>query len=95
MRIEPDSAIDLHTPLECVIAPHENSQELAEYIAEPCGLPVKRELDSPTPGDAGNWCAEQGIIAVTYETELQPFGLLWHKHAPALARIITSRRRSS
>lgn len=91
-RIQPTSTVDLHTPLECVIAPHENAQALAQHLAEPCGLPIKRELESPTPGDAGNWCAEHGIIAVTYETEMLPFGLLWHRHSTALARAITSHR---
>jgi predicted deacylase len=87
-RVEPIAVIDLHTPLECVIAFEQRALHWAEHLAEPAGIPVLRELASPTPGDSATWCASVGVVAVTYEFELAPIPQLWQRHAPAMARCI-------
>jgi protein MpaA len=91
-RVAPELVVDFHTPLECVIALDERSVPMAEHLAEPAGLRVVRELDNPTPGDGGTWCADRGIAAVTYETELVPMGPLWHRHRDAVVRAVVERR---
>jgi protein MpaA len=95
LRVAPAAVIDLHTPLECVIATHERSEDLAHELAAHTGLPVRRHLASPTPGDAGTWCSEQGIAAVTYELEQAPLPELWHRHAAALASMIVDRHHAT
>jgi protein MpaA len=90
-RVAPEAVIDLHTPLECVLALDDAALELAEHLAEPAGLRIVRELDGPTPGDSATWCRSLGITAVTYELELAPVPQLWHRHAGALARCVVDR----
>ncbi|MCB0878137.1 MAG: DUF2817 domain-containing protein [Thermoleophilia bacterium] len=91
-RVRPELVIDLHTPLECVIAFSEAAVPSAEHLAEPTGIPVRRELDSPTNGDSARWCHEADAIAVTYEFELAPMPELWARHADAVTRCIVERR---
>jgi protein MpaA len=91
-RVEPELVIDLHTPLECVIAMSERSVPFAEHLAEPAQLRVVRKLDAPTPGDSASWCEAAGATAVTYEFELAPMPAIWARHAEALVRCIVERR---
>jgi len=95
LRVRPEFVIDLHTPLECVLAISAGSVAMAEHLAEPAGLRVVRELANPTPGDSAAWCEEQGVTAVTYEFEMAPMAPLWHRHRTALARCITEQRRET
>ena len=90
--IQPEIAIDLHTPLDCVIAMSERSIPMAHHLAEPASMPVVRKLEAPTPGDSAAWCEAQGAIAVTYEFELEPMPRIWSRHAEALVRCIVERR---
>lgn len=90
--LQPQAVIDLHTPLECVIAISERSVALAEHVAEPAALRVVRRLDQPTPGDSASWCEAQGAAAVTYEFELTPLPALWARHRDALVRTVVERR---
>jgi protein MpaA len=87
-RVKPKYAIDLHTPLECVIAVTERSIPLAEHLAEPLDLKMVRGLENPTPGDSAAWCEQQGAISVTYETELEPLPRLWKRHRDSLVRCV-------
>ena len=87
-RVGPQHVIDLHTPLECIIAVQDDSLALAEHLAEPSGVPIVRELSGPTPGDAAEWCSSQGAACVTYEFELVPMPELWRRHAPSMVRVI-------
>ena len=91
-RVEPELVVDLHTPLECVIALGVRAAAVASHFAEPAGLDVVEELDSPTPGDAGTWCEERGIAAVTYEFELAPLPVLWARHAAGITRCLVEQR---
>lgn len=91
-EVQPELAIDLHTPLECVIAMSERSVPFGEHLAEPVGIPVVRQLAGPTPGDSAAWCEAQGSIAVTYEFELTPMPTLWARHQEALVRCVVERR---
>jgi protein MpaA len=93
-RVQPWAVVDLHAPLDLVLAISDRSVELAEHIAAPAGLRVERELDKPTPGDSAAWCEEQGAIAVTYEIELGTLPQLWHRHAAGLACAIVDNRPS-
>lgn len=88
-RVQPATVVDLHAPLECVIAFDDAAVPLAERLAEPAGLRIVRELDSPTPGDSASWCHEHGIACVTYEFEAAAFAPLWHRHKAAMGRAIT------
>lgn len=90
-RVAPSIVVDLHSPLECVIAPGERAVSIAQRLAEPAGLRVVRQLATPTPGSSSDWCEEQGISAVTYETEPGALPQLWHRHAAALASAIVNR----
>lgn len=92
-RVEPELVIDLHAPLECLIARSDAAFEVATHLAEPAGLPIVRELQQPTPGDAATWCAQQGITAVTYEVESDVLARLWSRHETSLAHCIVERRR--
>ncbi|MCW2972837.1 MAG: zinc carboxypeptidase [Thermoleophilia bacterium] len=94
-RLAPTEVIDLHAPLECVLALHPGTEALAAELADRAGLPMLHELDSPTPGDSGTWCAEQGIISVTYEIEAAPLPALWERHAAALTYAVTGSERST
>ena len=85
-RVGPELVIDLHTPLDCVIAMSERAQPFAEHIAEPAGMPIVRKLEGPTPGDSATWCEAAGATAVTYEFELAPMPAIWARHAEALVR---------
>lgn len=91
-QVQPELVIDLHTPLECVLAPSDAAARMAEHLAEPAGLPVKRALAGPAPGDSGSWCESVGVVAVTYEVELAPMPALWARHAEAVTRCIVERR---
>jgi protein MpaA len=91
-QVQPEYAIDFHTPLECVIARSPASVPMAEHLAAPTGIRVVRELDGPTPGDAAAWCEQQGVIAVTYEFELTAMNLLWHRHRDAVVNAVVERR---
>lgn len=89
--IEPQEAIDIHTPLDLIIASETRAQRLAQYVAAPAGMRIVTELDSPTPGAASTWCRQQGITSITYEMELAPLPQLWHRHSQGLARCIAAR----
>jgi protein MpaA len=91
-QVAPELVIDLHTPLECVLAFSDAAVPIAEHLAEPASLPVLRQLDGPTPGDSATWCESAGATAVTYELELGPFPALWARHAEAIVRCIVERR---
>lgn len=91
-RVQPEFVIDLHTPLECVLALSEAGVPMAEHLAEPAGLRIVRELDAPTPGDSATWCEQQGATTVTYEFELAPMAPLWARHGDALTRCVVERR---
>lgn len=90
-RVQPDTVIDIHAPLECVIAIDKAGVELAEYLAEPSGMPVVRQLENPTPGDSAQYCIERDINAITYEIEVGPFPALWKRHSESLARAIVDK----
>lgn len=90
-RIEPREVVDVHAPLECVLAMHDGTEALALALAQRSGLRVQHALDAPTPGDGGSWCAERDIACITYEVEAAPLPLLWHRHAGALAHAVTGR----
>jgi murein peptide amidase A len=91
-RVQPELVIDLHTPLECIIALSDASIDVAEHLAEPTGLRIVRQLDAPTPGDSATWVEANGSTAITYEFELTPMPNLWVRHAEALVRCIVERR---
>jgi len=91
-RLEPELVIDLHTPLECLIARSERGLSFAQHLAEPTGLNIVTELEGPTPGDSAEWCESVGAAAVTYEFELAPMPQLWLRHADALVRCVVERR---
>lgn len=91
-ELQPQFVIDLHTPLECIIAMSDRAVPMAEHLAEPASLPIVRELEGPTPGDSASWCESQGAIAVTYEFELEPMPRLWARHGEALVRCVVERR---
>lgn len=90
-RIAPDYVVDVHAPLDCVIAINEASHKIAEALAEPAGLKIVKELKNPTPGDSAQWAVEQGIPAVTYEIEMGPLPQLWARHREGLARAIVAK----
>ena len=94
-QLEPEFVIDLHTPLECVLALSERGLPMAQHLAEPAGLPVIRELEAPTPGDSASWCESRGATTVTYEFEMAPMAALWTRHAEALVRCVVERRPQS
>lgn len=91
-RVEPELVLDLHTPLDCIIAMSDRAQPFAEHLAEPAGMPIVRQLAGPTPGDSASWCEAAGATAVTYEFELAPMPAIWARHAEALVRGIVERR---
>jgi len=91
-RVQPELVVDLHAPLDCIIAVSDQAAALAPHFAEPAGLPVVRGLAGPTPGDCASWCEEQGATAVTYEVELGTFPQLWQRHRNALERCIVEQR---
>lgn len=91
-RVAPEIVLDVHAPLDCVIAVSDRAAALAPHFAEPAGLPVVRQLEGPTPGDSASWCEEQGWTALTYEIELGPLPALWHRHRDALVRCIVEQR---
>jgi hypothetical protein len=91
-RVQPELVIDLHTPLDCIIAMSDRAAELAEHFAHPADMKVVRELEAPTPGDSAAWVESQGATALTYEFELAPFNQLWLRHGEALTRCIVERR---
>lgn len=90
-RVQPEAVIDIHTPLDCVIAISDRSLPLAHHLAAPAGLRVRRMLDTPTPGDSAAWCEQQGAAAVTYEMEMAPVPELWHRHSTALTSMVVDR----
>jgi hypothetical protein len=90
--VRPELVIDLHTPLECVLAFSDDAVAVAEHLAEPASLPVRRELDAPTNGDSASWCEQAGATAVTYELELAPLPELWARHVDAVTRMLVERR---
>lgn len=91
-QVDPEFTIDLHTPLECVLALTERGRAMAEHLAEPTGMRVVGALEAPTFGDSGAWCESRGSIAVTYELELAPLPTLWARHVDGLTRCIVERR---
>lgn len=91
-EVGPELVVDLHTPLDLVIAASERAQPWAEHIAEPAAMPIVRELAGPTPGDSGTWIEQQGTAAVTYEFDLVGLPVLWARHREAMVRCIVERR---
>lgn len=90
-RVQPDAVIDIHTPLECVIAVSDRSMLLAEHLAAPASMRIRRMLDTPTPGDSATWSEQQGAVAVTYEMEMASVPELWHRHSTALTNMVVDR----
>jgi protein MpaA len=91
--VSPSEVIDIHTPLNCLIARDDAALVLAQHIAEPAQMRIVQALKEPTPGDSAQWCTAEGATCVTYELELAPFPALWHRHTTSLARCITPLRR--
>lgn len=89
-RIEPSAVIDLHAPLDCVIAHTPQAIGLATYVAKPAGLRLLTHLENPTPGDSVAWLDESlpDAASFTYEVESETLPRLWHRHRRSLARAI-------
>ncbi|MBC7460867.1 MAG: hypothetical protein H7287_05855 [Thermoleophilia bacterium] len=88
-RLGVREVIDVHAPLECVLALHPGTEALGAELAARSGLPLQHAFDGETPGDSGAWCAEQGIACVTYEIESGALPLLWQRHAAALTYAVS------
>lgn len=91
-RVQPELVIDVHGPLDCIIAISDRAAELAPHFAAPADLRIVRQLDSATPGDSADWCERQGATAITYEIEHAALPDLWRRHQPALVRCIVEQR---
>lgn len=90
-RVQPNAMVDVHAPLDCVIAINDKSAALGRHLAEPAGLRVVQHLDNPTPGDSAQWAVEQGMVAVTYEIEMGPLPQLYARHSEGLARAMVEK----
>lgn len=91
-RVSPSLVIDIHQPLECIIAISDEAEAIAHHLAAPSGMRIVRQLDQPTPGDSALWCEEQGITAITYECEAGTVPTLWHRHCESLAACVVDRQ---
>jgi protein MpaA len=89
-RLEVREVVDVHAPLECVLALHPGTEALGAELADRAGMPLQHEFDGVTPGDSATWCAEQGIACVTYEIEADALPPLWQRHAAALTYAVTN-----
>jgi protein MpaA len=89
-RLEPDLIVDLHSPL-ALVAPTPNADPtIVGMLAGSAELPVQPDLGSPTPGALRDWCADQGLAAITYEVEHAPLPALCERHLPGLSRLLLS-----
>jgi protein MpaA len=89
-RVNPQAVIDIHAPLDCIIAHTPQGLALAHYVGETIDLPVVTQLDNPTPGDSVAWLDEAfpECASFTYEVESDILPRLWFRHKTALARTI-------
>jgi murein peptide amidase A len=88
-EVQPDTIIDVHTPLNCVINRAARSAPLAEHLARAQDMRIVAGVKEPIYGDAGTWAAERNIDCVTYEMELDTLPSLWHRHASSVAAMLT------
>jgi murein peptide amidase A len=65
-ELSPAAVLAIHAPLGCVLDPQESG--LARELAAAAGLPLQREIPTPTPGTLDTWVRESaGVPAVTFE----------------------------
>ena len=86
-RLQPAAIVALHAPLACIDDAGESA--LGAWLAARTRMPLVRDVGYPTPGSFGSWCAEQGVVVVTYEFPLAATEVLMRDHVPVLVELLT------
>lgn len=89
-ELRPPLVLDLHAPIELILARDGVPPEPVELLAESAGLPVVSELPIASPGAFEEWLLEQGIPAIVYEVEHAGLPQLCLRHLPGLETLLRS-----
>lgn len=85
--VRPAAVVAVHAPLGCVLDPQESA--LARELAGATGLPLLREVPSPTPGTLDTWVRESaGVVAVTLELPVISKDAAMTRFMPALVDLL-------
>jgi protein MpaA len=87
-RLKPELILDLHSPLQLIAPTPAADPGVVERLAIAASLPVHPDIGSPTPGALRDWCADQGLQAITYEVEHAPLPRLCDRHLPGLSALL-------
>ena len=89
-RLQPALVVDLHAPLEVVLATEHAPAPVAQALGEAAGMRVLQELGSPTPGALRDWLFDRGVGSITYEVEHAGLPQLLQRHLPGLLQLVRS-----
>jgi protein MpaA len=87
-RLRPEVVVDLHSPLELVLARPSAPRSVVELLASTAGLPIEEELAAACPGSFDEWLTERGVAAVVYEIEHAGLPALCARHLPGLEALL-------
>jgi protein MpaA len=85
-RLRPPLVIDVHAPLELILA--RGAEAVAAALGRSADLPVQDELDGPCPGAFDDWLGDRGIPALVYEVEPAGLPALCARHLPGLEAVL-------
>jgi protein MpaA len=92
-RLRPALVVDLHSPLELILA-RPGSETAAAALGQAAGLEVLDELAGECPGAFDDWLVEQGVPALVYEIEHAGLPALCARHLPGLEALLSATPRT-
>jgi protein MpaA len=87
-ELQPTLVLDLHAPIELILARAGVPSEQVDQLAAAAGLRVVSELEVDSPGAFDEWLLEQRIPAIVYEVEHAGLPQLCLRHLPGLERLL-------
>lgn len=83
-RLSPEIVLDLHSPLQILVASVHVPAAVASTLSELSGLRIVADVGSPVPGSLRDWLVDRGTPALTYELEHAGLPDLCTRHLAAL-----------
>lgn len=86
-RLRPPLVVDLHSPLELLLARRNASAQALELLSSAANLPVIDEI-ADCPGAFDDWLDDNGIPAIVYEIEHAGLPEVCVRHLPGLKALV-------